>query len=149
MLPVSIDQLIADCKLATNGLAVEKNISFNASIETNLTVNGDYTKLKRVIINLINNALDALDEHKVKNATIDIQAKKVDDHIIITLKDNGPGIPPKIIENLFEAFVTSGKSNGTGLGLAIVKQFIVAHYGSITVKNNDGAEFTIKLPSTN
>ena len=149
MLPVSIDQLIADCKLATNGLAVEKNISFNASIETNLTVNGDYTKLKRVIINLINNDLDALDEHKVKNATIDIQAKKVDDHIIITLKDNGPGIPPKIMENLFEAFVTSGKSNGTGLGLAIVKQFVTAHHGNIQVKNNDGAEFTIKLPSTN
>ena len=149
LLPVSIDKLIADCKQATNGIAVEKNISFNPSIESNLNTSGDYTKLKRVIINLINNAIEALADHKVENAVIDIQALKVENYIVITIKDNGPGIPPKIIENLFEAFVTSGKSNGTGLGLAIVKQFVTAHYGSITVKNNDGAEFTIKLPSTN
>jgi two-component system NtrC family sensor kinase len=149
MLPVSVDQLIIDCKLATNGFAAEKNIKFNTSEITNITISGDYTKLKRVVINLINNAVDALADHKVQNATIDIQAKKVDHDIVLTIKDNGPGIPPKIIENLFEAFVTSGKSNGTGLGLAIVKQFIVAHNGSIQVKNNDGAEFTIKLPATN
>lgn len=146
MLPVAIDQLIADCKMATNGLAEEKNISFNSSVETNLTVNGDFTKLKRVIINLINNALDALADNKVKDAFIDIQANKINNQIVITIKDNGPGIPQNIIDNLFDAFITSGKSNGTGLGLAIVKQFIVAHYGNISVKNNNGAEFTIKLP---
>jgi C4-dicarboxylate-specific signal transduction histidine kinase len=147
LLPVSVDQLIIDCKQATNNIAKEKNIKFTSIEETNLTVSGDVTKLRRVIINLINNALDALSGHKVQNAIIDIQAKKVEKDIVITIKDNGPGIPIKIIDNLFEAFVTTGKSNGTGLGLAIVKQFIVAHYGSITVKNNDGAEFTITLPA--
>jgi signal transduction histidine kinase len=50
--------------------------------------------------------------------------------------------------SLFDAFVTADKSNGTGLGLAIVKQYILAHQGSISVNNNNGAEFVIRLPLT-
>ncbi len=66
--------------------------------------------------------------------------------IIITIHDNGPGIPGKIFENLFDPFVTSNKSNGTGLGLAIVKQFVLAHNGKISVSNDNGAKFIIQLP---
>ncbi|HWZ34868.1 MAG TPA: HAMP domain-containing sensor histidine kinase, partial [Mucilaginibacter sp.] len=70
----------------------------------------------------------------------------IDDMAILNISDNGTGIPPEIINTLFDPFVTKHKSNGTGLGLAIVKQYINAHGGNITVKNNNGAVFIISLP---
>ncbi len=65
---------------------------------------------------------------------------------MISISDNGPGIPKEIMSTLFEPFVTQNKANGTGLGLAIVKQYVSAHGGKITVSNNNGALFTIALP---
>ncbi|MBC7540343.1 MAG: HAMP domain-containing histidine kinase, partial [Bacteriovorax sp.] len=147
--PVSVDQLIADCKQATEEIAKVKMITFNESITSGLLIVGDHTKLKRVLVNIINNGMDALSDYKVLNPSIDILVQKADKFVKITIKDNGPGIPEKIINNLFDAFITSNKSGGTGLGLAIAKQFIVAHQGSISVKNINGAEFTILLPLSN
>ena len=147
--PVAVDQLIADCKLATEEIAKVKMITFNESMTPGLLIAGDHTKLKRVLVNIINNGMDALSDYKVLNPSIDILVQKADKFVKITIKDNGPGIPEKIINNLFDAFITSNKSGGTGLGLAIAKQFIDAHQGSISVKNNNGAEFTILLPLSN
>jgi two-component system NtrC family sensor kinase len=65
---------------------------------------------------------------------------------VISVRDNGPGIPPEIMKTLFDPFVTKQKNNGTGLGLAIVKQYITAHGGEINVENRNGAVFTISLP---
>jgi two-component system, NtrC family, sensor kinase len=65
---------------------------------------------------------------------------------LLTISDNGTGIPHEIIATLFDPFVTKNKNNGTGLGLAIVKQYINGHNGKISVANNDGAVFTISLP---
>lgn len=98
-------------------------------------------------MNLVDNAVDVLFDFKVVNPLITIKAYTLENHVIIMITDNGPGIPEKIINNLFDAFITSGKSNGTGLGLAIVKQYIEAQNGTIKVTNNNGAEFTIELPA--
>jgi signal transduction histidine kinase len=65
---------------------------------------------------------------------------------MLTIRDNGTGIPHEILTSLFEPFVTKNKYNGTGLGLAIVKQYVNAHGGNITATNNKGAVFTITLP---
>jgi len=80
------------------------------------------------------------------DAIISVSASAEKDTINIVIKDSGPGIPEQIMQTLFNAFVTKQKGNGTGLGLAIVKQFIVAHRGTITVHNDQGAVFTITLP---
>jgi signal transduction histidine kinase len=99
-------------------------------------------------MNLVNNAIDALIDNKVNNPTVDITAvaDKKSGQAIITVKDNGPGIPEDISRTLFEPFVTRQKKNGTGLGLAIVKQYITAHGGEIKVSSDNGALFTINLP---
>ncbi|MFY7653365.1 MAG: sensor histidine kinase, partial [Chitinophagaceae bacterium] len=77
---------------------------------------------------------------------IEISSKVLESQINISITDNGPGIPDKIKDTLFDAFVTANKSNGTGLGLAIVKQFVKAIGGTITVANNNGAVFKLTLP---
>jgi signal transduction histidine kinase len=68
--------------------------------------------------------------------------------MIITITDNGAGIPDVIRERIFEPFVTSNTQQGTGLGLAITKRILIAHHGSIYVDSFPGGTvFTIKLPA--
>jgi signal transduction histidine kinase/CheY-like chemotaxis protein len=143
---VNIGKLISDgISLANSKRAIEP-IELQQSIDQDLFVSGDSSKLKRIFMNLINNAVDAIQNLHLPNATISITAKKDNDKVLIIIKDSGPGIPEEIMTTLFDAFVTKQKGNGTGLGLAIVKQFIQAHEGNITVENNHGAMFTIQLP---
>jgi signal transduction histidine kinase len=123
-------------------------VAIHKNIPAGLEISGDESKLKRSIMNIVNNAMDALVDHKVANPRIDILAEADRDgkHVIITIRDNGQGIPPEISKTLFEPFITKHKTNGTGLGLAIVKQYVKAHGGSIGVENKNGAVFTILLP---
>jgi signal transduction histidine kinase len=126
----------------------KEQVTIHRNIPADLVVPGDESKLKRTIMNLVNNAIDALLDHKVINPRIDITAEtdKVNNHVILSIRDNGPGIPAEIIKTLFDPFVTKQKNNGTGLGLAIVKQYVIAHGGEIKAGNDNGAVFTISLP---
>jgi two-component system NtrC family sensor kinase len=143
---VSVEKLIQNGIHLANERTNMKEITLTQNLEPDLYVLGDNSKLKRIIMNLVNNAVDVLLEKKVPNPTIDINAHKLGNVVVIQIKDNGPGIPDTIIDTLFEAFVTANKHGGTGLGLAIVKQYVQAHKGSIKVENHNGAQFTIQLP---
>jgi two-component system NtrC family sensor kinase len=101
-----------------------------------------------VLLNLFGNAVEVLLAHGIANPQIDVSARLDADQqwVVITIRDNGPGIHEKILTTLFDPFVTTQKRNGTGLGLAIVKQYITAHGGSIRVANEHGAVFRITLP---
>lgn len=111
-----------------------------------VSLQGDANKLMRVLQNLISNSIDAIHgadiEGKITiDVTLDLKC------VTITLRDNGPGIPEGIRENLFEPFVTRGKIDGTGLGTAIVKSIIEAHDGEIEFETSAlGTTFTIRLP---
>ncbi len=125
-------------------------IQINIDAEDGVILCGDKSKLRRVIINIVNNAVDALLDCRVANPQIDLSAAVLpsEKEICLTIKDNGPGIPDELQKTLFEAFVTKNKTNGTGLGLAIAKQYVIAHGGDISVANKGGAEFRILLPLT-
>src|SRR5258706_10681331 len=146
-LSVNIDKIIEDGVKLAEPRNTDGQVTIHTNIPTNLVAAGDESKLKRSIMNLVNNAIDALIDHKIINPAIDISAKanKESNNILITVRDNGPGIPDEIIKTLFDPFVTKQKSNGTGLGLAIVKQYIIAHGGEIKAGNDTGAVFTITL----
>ena len=147
-LPVSLDKVIEE----GIKLAVAKNSDGKVTIrkegQTGLVVAGDESKLKRSIMNLVNNAIEALVDHKINNPCIHVSAEadKVSKNVVISVRDNGSGIPQEILNTLFDPFVTKQKNNGTGLGLAIVKQYITAHGGEIKVENKNGALFTLSLP---
>jgi signal transduction histidine kinase len=108
----------------------------------------DAGKLRRVLLNLLGNALDAC-QAAGKPARVRIEAGEnlAGSEVWLRVRDDGPGIEPERLARIFEPFYTS-KSGGTGLGLAITKKLVVAHGGSIEAHSapGQGAEFLISLP---
>ncbi|MEJ7780854.1 MAG: HAMP domain-containing sensor histidine kinase [Daejeonella sp.] len=143
---VSVNKIIDDVIAQTESHEGIHNIAIHKNIPEKLIVSGDESKLRRAMGNIVNNAVDVLNDLKIRGAYIDITARQEGQNVLITVTDNGPGIPHEIVKTLFEPFVTKQKNGGTGLGLAIVKQFIVAHGGKIWVESNPGAVFHISLP---
>ena len=146
-------------RLAYHGLRA-KDKSFNAKFETDFDssvekINVMPQDIGRVILNLINNAFYAVDEKKKQSAeggydpTIAITTKKLDDKIEIRVKDNGNGIPQKVLDKIFQPFFTTKPTGqGTGLGLSLAYDIIKAHGGEIKVetKEGEGTAFIISLP---
>ncbi|MCG6916815.1 MAG: FHA domain-containing protein [Deltaproteobacteria bacterium] len=102
--------------------------------------------IHRCLLNLLTNAIDALDEEggEVKIST----AKHGEGEVLITVEDNGSGIPEEICQRIFDVFFSTKGSQGTGLGLAVTKKIIEEHGGSIEVqsKEEQGTKFLIQLP---
>ncbi len=129
-------------KLASDTLESHKVI--NDKIIYNFTSNlkncdfvCDVTQINQVIMNLLKNSEEAL-ENTNDPKIINLNIEKTKDELIMTIHDNGPGVPEEIITNATEPYVTT-KEKGTGLGLAIVKKIIQDHYGIIEIVNNSGA----------
>ena len=106
----------------------------------------DLNMMRQVLINLIQNAQDAMLIY-TKNPAIQIKTSKFKNYIVLSIEDNGPGFSSDILKRAFEPYVTT-KSHGTGLGLAIVKKIIEEHEGMIAIKNlgTGGAHINIQLP---
>ncbi|QDD10353.1 sensor histidine kinase [Candidatus Methylopumilus planktonicus] len=106
----------------------------------------DVNMMRQVLINLIQNAQDAM-INNTKKPSIKINTNKYKNYLILSIEDNGPGFSADILKKAFEPYVTS-KSHGTGLGLAIVKKIIEEHAGTIVVENikSGGANINIQLP---
>ena len=105
----------------------------------------DPSRFLRVLQNIVTNALEAFDPRQ--RGRITIAARRLAGHCVLTVTDNGPGIPEEIRSTLFEPFVTHGKSNGTGLGLAIARSVVEAHHGTIECRSAKiGTCFVIRLP---
>ena len=110
-----------------------------------LTLPLDADRFQRVIQNLVSNSHEAL--ARLKGGRIVVSARREGRQCILTVADNGPGIPKEIRRTVFEPFVSQGKVNGTGLGLAIAKAVIEAHGGSIDfTTSRKGTTFTVQLP---
>ena len=118
------------------------------------------SQLNQIFMNIINNGIDALEEAKINHnldntnldSTIWISVETEGSNFVkVTIKDNGPGMPPEIQKNIFDPFFTTKSiGKGTGLGLAISYQIIAKHHGKIEVSSQPGSgtEFIITLPIT-
>ncbi|HEY3497093.1 MAG TPA: HAMP domain-containing sensor histidine kinase [Polyangiaceae bacterium] len=108
------------------------------------SVRCDEGQLRQALLNLIQNARDATPE----GGTVTVRVKQSDDGVAITVEDEGPGIEPRVREQLFEPFFTT-KAGGTGLGLAITRNIAVSHGGSIEcepLSGGRGTRFVLTLP---
>ena len=105
----------------------------------------DFKKLDRAFYNLLQNACEAV---PAESGKVQIMARRVDDHVEVSLTDNGTGIPESIRDEVFEPFVTHGKQEGTGLGLAVVQKIVRDHGGDVTVEatGKSGTTFKLTLP---
>jgi signal transduction histidine kinase len=145
-------------RLAYHGLRA-KDKTFNATLKTAFDTTIGNIKLVpqdmgRVILNLITNAFYVVDEKKKQaieayEPTVTVGTRKQDDKIIISVKDNGSGIPRRVLEKIFQPFYTTKPAGkGTGLGLSLSFDIVKAHGGEIKVETEEGAgtEFIIQLP---
>lgn len=107
----------------------------------------DFAKLERAFHNLLQNACEAVPREA---GTVEVTAHGAGRRLEISIKDNGPGIPDSVRGDLFQPFVTAGKSGGTGLGLAVVRKIVSDHGGEIRVEatGSRGTTFKLTLPTT-
>ena len=147
MVSVNVEELIQGIVLMANDKLVQYNIDCKVKVRPHTYLICYPSYISRVLINLINNAFDALEN--VENKKIEILAFESGKYIEIHVRDNGPGVDPAIVKNIFESFFTTKKvGKGTGLGLSISTGLIKLHEGTLTYnRQGDFTDFTIKLPS--
>ena len=167
--PTNINALADEyLRLAYHGLKA-KDKTFNATLKTDFDDSIGNIKIipqdiGRVILNLITNAFYAaplppeggfLDPNYLHNPTVWVSTKPIitpsgDGGVLISVRDNGPGIPQKILDKIFQPFFTTKPTGqGTGLGLSLAYDIVKAHGGEIIMKTKEGegSEFIIQLPS--
>jgi signal transduction histidine kinase len=107
-------------------------------------VYGDEVALRTVIVNLIDNSLDAI----TGEGTIELSTAREGDFVHVTVKDNGCGMPPEVLANATQAFFSANKNHGTGLGLSTADRVAKRHKGTLRVESEPGAgtTVTIELP---
>lgn len=128
--------------------AMSRTIIFDTDIEEKIMA-FDEEKMERILLNLISNAT----KFTRPGDTIEVCVSDKDNHVILSVKDNGIGIPEDKLSQIFERFkqvdpLLSRAHEGSGIGLTIVKSLVEMHKGTINVKSkyNEGTEFTISLP---
>ena len=158
--PTDINALADEyLRLAYHGLRA-KDKSFNATMRTDFdegigNVNVIPQDIGRVILNLITNAFYVVNEKSKQGITgyeptVSVSTKIDGNKVLISVKDNGNGIPQKILDKIFQPFFTTKPTGqGTGLGLSLSYDIVKAHGGELKVATNfgEGSDFTIQLPA--
>ncbi|PSC06191.1 histidine kinase [Alsobacter soli] len=127
------------------GLGDGGGLGFDNAVPPGLAVHADREQLSRMLLNLARNAVQAL--HGQPDGRVTIRAVRERGLVMIEVADNGPGVPAKARDKLFQAFAGSGRPGGTGLGLAIAAELAGLHEGSVELATEGpGAVFRITLP---
>jgi PAS domain S-box-containing protein len=128
---------------ALSAVEIPQNIKVVKLVDKKLKMKADFEKMKRVFVNLIRNAVDAMP----KGGTLTIKSARKSGNVIFTVSDTGMGMTKEVLEKLWTPLFTT-KAKGMGFGLAICKRFVEAHGGTIAVESapGKGATFTVTLP---
>jgi two-component system OmpR family sensor kinase len=163
--PVPLPPVIADAAAAAHAVAPDRHIELDIGPGGNLVVEGDEARLRQVVGNLVTNAIT----HTPPGSPVTLRLKADgEDHALIEVSDQGPGLSPEQAEHVFERFYRVDKArtrkasapaprgadpsavphSGAGLGLAIVSALVAAHNGTVGVQTapGQGATFQVRLP---
>ncbi|WP_152183060.1 PAS domain S-box protein [Sulfurimonas indica] len=145
----SIDAILKKTTTLVEKSLEDNNIKLEISSHPSITITTYPNQLIQTIINLINNAKDAIKEHTPNNGLIKISVSQEKDNVKITICDNGGGIDPDIIDKIGQPYVTTKSKNGTGLGLYMSIIIISKHLGGTLEWQSDniGSCFDITLPN--
>ena len=126
--------------------AQANNIEISKDLQPDLPIiASDQSQLQQVFLNMVNNAIDAIE----KDGLIEVKTRQKDSQVVISIKDNGPGISKEHLKKVFDPFFTTKEAGkGTGLGLSVSYNIIEKLGGIITVESNisEGTVFSVKLP---
>ena len=148
-----LDELVADCVHSTRTLALAKNISLTTDARGELPIHADENLLRRMILNLIDNAV----KYTPKDGSVNVSCAETGEGYAICVGDTGPGIAPDLQPRIFERFFRADKARsrtesdggGAGLGLSIARWIAAAHNGrlELTQSGPGGSSFTAYLPT--
>ncbi|MBE0646255.1 MAG: GHKL domain-containing protein [Bacteroidales bacterium] len=140
---VNIKDLFQRVTLLFESQVEVAGIVLNVNCHPSLFINADGALLEQVLINLVKNASEALDE--IESPFIELSAHSVQDQMVMQVADNGRGVPPELMDDIFVPFFTT-KQSGSGIGLSLSRQIIRLHGGSMTVQSSPGnTVFTIRI----
>jgi signal transduction histidine kinase len=144
-----ISQLVEEVIEILSPIAIKKDVSINFTNPGTINAIIDLERIEQVLVNILDNAI----KFSENNTKIEISLLKKQDSIVISIKNYGPGISEKHLENIFEKFYTGEKrlkqkKKGTGLGLAISKAIVKAHKGQIKAESDPAGPtvFYVILP---
>ena len=145
------DKRISDILEIMDTKAKKRNISIKTCLHFNNKLKTNPIGFEQIITNLLKNSLEAFDDFETENKILKLETYKDGCNFILGLNDNGPGIDNKIIENVFDPFVSTKKDNNMGIGLTLVKNLISNLNGKISVKNIEphGVQFIVSFPLIN
>ncbi len=149
--PMNLVEVVEAAHKAIAPVATNTTIAMSMK-EPLIEVSGDASRLKQVVLNLIQNAVNA----GSKNVTVSVYLDKNKHDVNMEVLDDGPGIPTEALAHIFDRFyrvdgARSTRGNGSGLGLAIVKWIVQQHEGTVSVESKlgEGTVFTVVLPLLN
>ncbi len=141
---------VIESALESFGDRIERaGIRLETRINGEGALRGDAEQLRRVVINLVSNAIDALEETRAADPRIDVEMGEnlAGSEVWVRIRDNGPGIDANARDRIFSPLYTS-KAKGTGLGLSITRKLVDAHGGTVELESEPdrGTEFLVTLP---
>jgi signal transduction histidine kinase len=142
--PIDLRAPVRDAVEAMRPVFAEKRVVLSVAIgDSPCTVLADHLELEQLFLNLLMNA----HEVTAPEGMVRVEAATTADRVIVAVVDTGPGVPPELLERVFDPFFST-KERGTGLGLAICASIAQTHGARITVTNRDagGAVFTVDFP---
>ena len=143
--PVDLRGGLDDTVSMLDGKAGGKSVAITLNVAPDLPrIRGVGVEINQIWMNLIDNAIDAAPEH----GHVEVAAAQAGTDVVVRVIDDGPGIPPDIMDSIFDPFFTTKPvGEGTGLGLDIVRRIVQWHSGEIEVDSRPGrTEFRVKLP---
>jgi C4-dicarboxylate-specific signal transduction histidine kinase len=157
--PTDVNEVVEQTAGLLRSQVTRHKIEIDLRLDDGLpTVTASPTQLGQCLINLVNNAMEAIlsqrnseyprEAEAAAVGRIHIETGRAGDQVRIRLVDNGPGIPPDMLENVFDPFFTSKKKMGLGVGLSICHRIMEQHEGRIVAANaaDSGAVFDLYLP---
>ncbi len=147
MVSLDMNDLVRDCAALVHSHAQAKQVELVCLLEDSCPVVGDQTQLQQVVLNVLNNAIEAAAESSQAPGRVEVQSVCTDTEVILKVSDNGPGISDEMRQSVFELFKTS-KAEGMGVGLWLSKTVVNAHLGDIYFdsKAGGGTCFEVRLP---
>ncbi|MBR9977670.1 MAG: PAS domain S-box protein [Bacteroidetes bacterium] len=138
--PCDVRTMLDDSIAVVRAMAADSGIAISVFAEGELTVMADREKIQQVLLNLLRNAIEAMEG----GGHIKLLACRRGAHVVIAVADNGPGIPEEVRRNIFDLYFTT-KATGTGLGLGIVHHIVEEHGGEINITSNEHGGTTVEL----
>jgi signal transduction histidine kinase len=147
--PTDINQLVRDVVELMEGRARDLSAKLELSLEESLPViQVDPEGIHRALLNIVTNALDAVEGRPTPKVTIGTRTNQEEGWVRLIVMDNGSGIEPQKLADIFKPFVSTKGAKGTGLGLAVSRKILREHGGDILVQSQQGvgSKFTLRLP---